>query len=121
MVSEATIERGRALVRKALTQTCTISREVAGKDRYGGQTHATETVATDVPCRLIRMGRGRSQLVGEQETLTERYRLVLAYGTQIGVNTSVMVAGETFLVVAVVDSLAQQVDVQVMLEKATNG
>lgn len=124
MVTDATIQRARVMVRRFLSQTCVISRETAARDEMGYPMHSTEVVASDVACRVISLGRVNSSQagdVGSQETLTQRYRLILPHGTSIGADYTVTVDGVDYVIDGVVDDWSQAVDVQATMTRATNG
>jgi hypothetical protein len=95
-----------------LTETCTIERETGVKGSMGEPLHTWETVQSGVACRLITAGTrntGDAEIVGGQESLVERYRLITPVLTPFTLNDRVIMAdGRVFQVVAVEDGLTDE-------------
>lgn len=108
----------RTVTAKYLKETCTIERETLAEDNFGGRKHAWETVASDVPCRVITVGNrqeSRGQDVGSQETLVDTYRLIVPYGTSLETNMRVTVGGLVYQVVSILSDRTDETDVQATL------
>lgn len=110
-------------IRKAKNQTLTqealIEAETTTVDQYGAPTHTWETVADCVPCRVIYAGGqpGNESMseIGNQEMLTEQYRIICPYGTALSVDQRVTVDGIVYDVVGLVTDLTQQTDTQAIM------
>jgi len=112
---------GRAL-NKFLTETCQIEGETLARGQFGERTHGFDVVGADVPCRVIRAGASPSQTtsgeIGSQETIVERYRLIVPAGTVLNVDQRVTVGGAVYQIVDVVTAWADAVDAQAVMVRA---
>lgn len=97
----------RATVMRTLTARCTIYQELLETDLYGAPTARQVVVASNVPCRIIRVGGSRSegavQEVAAQETMPESYRIIVPDTTEMHTDETVVVGGDTYRVVRAVD------------------
>jgi len=111
-ISSRTLAIVRRNVGGMLTETCTIERETGVKGSMGEPLHTWETVQSGVACRLITAGTrntGDAEIVGGQESLVERYRLITPVLTPFTLNDRVIMAdGRVFQVVAVEDGLTDE-------------
>lgn len=124
--SARTINIVRQRVNGMLTETCSIERETGATGLMGEPLHGWETVAEDVPCRVIRVGQSSTQseyeAVGATEALVERWRLICPAGTSFAVDNRVRLAdGRVFQIVDVDDRLTDQAFVGAVMVRARNG
>lgn len=113
-------------VNAMLTERCNIERETAMTGLMGEPLHGWETVAADVPCRVIRVGQSSTQSeyesVGATEALVERWRLICPAGTVFAVDNRVKMAdGRVYQIVDVDDRLTDQAFVGAVMVRARNG
>lgn len=100
-----------------LDDTCTISRERETFDSMGGSSHVPEIVASGVSCRVI-MGKSDTENIGNQESLTETYRLIVPVGTELDVDYIVTLADETvYQVIEIITQRSDAMDAQVMMKR----
>lgn len=114
MLDQRRLELLRRYTETWMKQRCTIEQEMLITDEMGAQAHAWTVVALNVACRMIREGQG-SELVGEQESMIERYRLVVPHGTALAANQRVTVEGAVYSVVSIVDRLTDGTDAQALV------
>lgn len=122
-----TAARLRRVLVKRLTDTCDIYRAGNARGSMGERVYTRTLVASGVACRLIRTGGGQSgaggnSVVAERETLTQGYRVVLAWGTAVQADDVIVIAGQDYQVTGVSPDKTDGVDVQVTVTKgAANG
>lgn len=106
-----------------LTDTCTISRETAGRGAMFEPLHQYAVVAADVPCRVILSNAGDegSASEGAAETIVERYRLITPVGTAFEVDDRVTVGGAVYDVVEINDRLTDNAFVEVTMRRGRDG
>jgi hypothetical protein len=105
-----TIAVVRRNVNEMLTDTCRIERQTGITGTMGEPLNSWETVATEVPCRVIRsslrLGASAMQVVGSQESMVELYRLICPVGTGFTVDDRVTLSDDSvYQVVNVEDKL----------------
>lgn len=118
MWSDKTIKRIQARVESMLNETCTIEREVLSTDEYGARVHTWASVASGVACRVIRAGtsnQGAGQVIAEQETMIDRYRLIVPAGTVLDVDYRVTVGARVYGVVNIADDLSDETHVSAIV------
>jgi len=107
----------RANVETYLDDTCTISREKQTSDSMGAPTGGKEIVASGVSCRVIK-GRSDTENIGDQESLTETYRLIVPVGTALEVDYSVTLADDTvYQVIEIITQRSDAMDAQAMIKR----
>lgn len=121
-----TIALVRQRVNEMLTETCSIERESGATGLMGQPLHGWETVADDVPCRVITIGqsstRSEYESVGATEALVERWRLIVPAGTSFAVDNRVRLSdGRTYQIVDVDDRLTDQAFVGAVMVRARDG
>ncbi|MGB1284889.1 MAG: phage head completion protein [Aggregatilineales bacterium] len=119
MIPATAIGALRRVTNRSLTQTCTIERESQVQTTYGHEVQ-WQSVASNVPCRLIRASRGTSgTMVNEsQEVMTDLFRLILKHdNTDLTVNSRVTMDGCTYDVQDIRDDLTQNADVQATVKR----
>lgn len=126
MLRARTVNIIRQRVNQMLTERCSIERESGTKGRMGEPLHGKETVATDVPCRIISIGQSSTQseyeAVGSTEAMVERWRLICPAGTAFTVDNLVRLAdGRVYQIVDVDDRLTDQAFVSAVMVRARNG
>lgn len=113
MLTSFVRKKMRAQLMKTLTDRCTIKREVQETDIYGAESGRMDVVASDVPCRLIRVGGSRSegaiQQVGAIETMPESYRLIVPDTVTMAANELAELGGRTYKVVRATDEWTDEV------------
>lgn len=123
MVSSRTRAIIRSRVNMYLTERCTIEREAGMTGLMGEPLHGYETVAEDVPCRIIMIGqsstRSEYDAVGATEALVERWRLICPAGTAFAVDERVRLAdGRLYQIVDVDDRLTDEAFVSAVIVRA---
>ena len=99
MFGNRTLAGLRRQVARTLKDRCDIYVEAEGVNEYGHPTHVLLPAYVNIPCRLISTGRNfnnMGEVVGEQEVLTESYRLITPYDVPLGVDMVVDVDGIRF-------------------------
>ena len=123
--SQRSINAIRRNVRKTLKQRCTIAVEAETVNAYGHPTHDLLTLYDNVPCRVIAVGRNfgnAGDIVGDQETLSETYRLITEHDTPLGVDMVVTVGGADYDVINVWRKQTDATDQQaVIVRRVKNG
>lgn len=109
MLSSAALAALRAAGAQFLVERCTLERETKTVDQYGGITSQWESVAVDVPCRLIKGGMPITQMAGGQETIPEVYKIALAAGQTVGVDYRLSIGANVFNVISVETALSNAV------------
>jgi hypothetical protein len=88
-----------------LTDTATISREVAAGGEFGEQVRHWDVVMDGVPCRLIKTAFDRNQTVGEvanRESAPELYSIILPLdAVTVEAQDQIEVGGRVYRVVQV--------------------
>lgn len=107
--SARTIAKVRSNVNAMLTERCTLQRESGATGTMGEPIATYTTIATGILCRVIRAkspSGGSEMVVGSQEAMVERYRLICPVGTAFKVDDRIVMAdGRTFQVIDVEDGL----------------
>lgn len=121
VLNSQTLARLRAVVAHYLKETCTIQKLGNMRGQYGEvMADQWETVASNVPCRIItesvRWVAG--ELVGEQESLVETYRLIVPVGTALAANQRIIISGITYEVVNLVTGRTDETDEQAIITRA---
>lgn len=117
----------RRQLERTLTDTCQIEREDDTTGSMGEPHHGWVIVQEDVPCRVIRVAgswSGRTEVVSDRESMVEEFRLILPFGTEIGLDYRVVLSGgQAYQVVSIVDQWTNAADVQVVMvrERASDG
>ena len=109
------LKKIRAQTESFMTEVCTIYQQSDVQGSMGQTLTTRETVAAGVPCRVILEGtRGNTQMVTSQESLTERYTLIVPHDTPLGVDMTVEIQGDdrTYQVVTIRHSHTDAVDRQ---------
>ncbi len=100
-----------------LSDLCTIKRAAKSYDSTGAQSGVLETVAAGVACRVIE-GNSNIEDIGDQQTLTEWYRLTVPVGTDLGANYFVELAnGDVFKVIDLITQRSEATDAQAMMKR----
>ncbi len=115
MRTTSVIKQIRSVLNRWLNETATIERETETRGVYGEQVHDWETVATDVPCRVIGRNTQRNQAMSNQEMMVDEYRVIFETGTVLDVDYRVTVGGNVYRVIAIVDDRTDGVDVQAIV------
>lgn len=127
MVSNRTTAIIRRRVNTFLTELCSIERETNMRGHMGEPlSNRWETVAENVPCRIITLGQNSTQSeaepVGSTEALIERWRLICPAGTVLAVdNRAVLSDGRKYQIVDIDDRLTDQAFVSATVVRARNG
>ncbi len=97
--------------------TCTISKPARTKGPTGHPGSGHVIVASDVPCRIID-GSSETDEIGDQHAILEKYKLIVAVGTELGVNYSVTVDdGNTYSILDIISRHSESVDAQAMMTR----
>ncbi len=107
----------RAISSRWLTDRALIERETVTIGALGDAIREWETVASDVPCRVIiarRSDLSASGIAADREMLTHSCRIVFPAGTSVGVDMRVTVDGEAYHIVRVEDALTDDIFTQVI-------
>lgn len=115
MRSTRMIQQIRSVLNRWLNETATIERETETRGAYGEQLHDWETVASDVPCRVIGRNTQSNRSIGNQEMMVDEYRVIFETGTVLDVDYRVTVGGNVYRVIAIVDDRTDGVDVQAIV------
>jgi hypothetical protein len=112
----------RAQTAQFLTDTCRIEVEAKSRGKAGESTHARQTVATNVPCRVIdsptRQAIG-AQLVGGREAIVDTLRVVVPHGTGLAVDQIIITSGgQEYHVVGLVTDRTDKTDEQAIVRRA---
>lgn len=94
-----------------LTQRAQFQRETTARGEYGEPLHTWEVVASNVPCRLIRLGRRNESGIeeaGGAETMKAEYRLSVPTTTPLAADMRVVVDGLTYGVVRIETQLTDE-------------
>jgi hypothetical protein len=104
-----------------LGERCTLERETGQMGLMGEPLHTWEVVVDNIPCRIIRAGQSFSSaaaIVGSQEALIERYRLICPTGTPFTLEDRVRFDdGRLYQVVQVEDGLTEGVFVSAIITR----
>lgn len=123
------LNRARAVIEKAmrafLTDRCDIYDAQSSVTSIGSVSGGSVLLARDVPCRLIRIGASQANQAewpGEQETIVERYRLIIPcrsseYDFELYADQEVEIDGERFQIAAIAQRLSHAVDRQCIVTK----
>ncbi len=110
-------QKARKRLNKTLAYTsCKIERRANTTGPSGAPTGDKYVVAENVRCRLIE-GKSDTEDIGEQFNITEAYTLVLALGTDIGVNDIVTIDSNVYNVMDIVTRHSDSSDVQAMIKR----
>lgn len=127
MVNSRTLKIIQRRVNTFLTETCIIERQTGTRGRMGEPLNDQwETVASDVPCRIINISQtsssSQSAAVGSTETLIERWRLICPAGTELAVDErATLPDGRVFQIVEIDDRLTDQAFVSAQIVRARGG
>lgn len=100
-----------------LDDSCTISREKTTYDSMGAASGAKEIVASGVSCRVIK-GISDTENIGDQQSLTETYRLIVPVGTALEVNYFVtLVDGTVYKVIEIITQRSDAMDAQALIKR----
>lgn len=114
--SSADMASFRALAESAMSDTCTIQRNVTTKTNRGGSPSGWTNTYTNVPCRIsAHTERRQEQELGEEIRPLPRFDLHLPAGQTIDPTMRVVVNGHTYEVVKVDDGLTYQASVHAVL------
>lgn len=103
------------------TDTCTISREGDSSDSTGAPTYVPVIVASNVPCRLIE-GKSDTENIGDQESLSDWYRLIVPIGTELGVDYQITLSdGAIYQVIELVTQRTEKMDLQALVKRGNRG
>lgn len=117
---KTTLARVRRNVSAMLTERCSIEREVYMKGTIGEPVHVFQSVAEDVPCRVLKAGSRYASMyqeVGSQEALTDLHRVALLRGTDFRVDDRIVVGERVYLVVGVEDALTDDAFVDAVVTR----
>lgn len=115
MRTTSVIKQIRSVLNRWLNETATIERETETRGTYGEKLHDWETVASDVPCRVIGRNTQSNRSIGNQEMMVDEYRVIFEAGTVLNVDYRVLVGGKTYRVIEIVDDRTDGTDVQAMV------
>ncbi len=119
--STRTIAKVQQNVNAMLTDRCTLSRKSDATGLRGEPLNATEIIASNVPCRVIRSkvpSDNAQQVIGSQKSMVERYRLICPVGTAFVVDDVVTLAdGSVYNVVNVEDQLTDSVQASAVITR----
>ena len=118
---EIALQKINARVRSFQTDLCTIKRPAKSYDSTGALTGVKETVASNVPCRVIK-GQGDLDDIGEQQTLTEWYTLSVPAGTEIGAGYTIIlddgsVDGVEYQILSMIGHRTEATDTQAIMKR----
>lgn len=100
-----------------LDDTCTIKRPKKTKDSMGARQGALEIVASSVACRVI-AGKSDIEDIGEQQAMTEWYRLIVPVGTDLAAGYVVVLAdGTEYRVIDLITQRSDAMDAQAMIKR----
>ena len=100
-----------------LSDTCTIRRKLKSYDPAGAPTGAGEIVEADVSCRVIE-GKGDLDDIGNQQILTEWYRLIVPVGTELNAGYSIELSdGTIFQIIDMIARRTEAMDVQAIMKR----
>ncbi len=120
MINSNILAMLQAQVAQYLTDTCTIEQDTTVVDEFGGTTPAFVVVASSVACAVITIGTDRSikaGLTGDQQTITDEYRIILPNGQQIETGWRVTVGSDVYHVTNILDKRTNETDVQVIARR----
>jgi head-tail adaptor len=103
-----------------LKETCNIEKQSDTLDETGSPIQTWDTVASNVPCRVITAGQSSSSaaaIVGSAESMTDLYKIVLPANTSIDINCRITVNGETFNIVRLETALTDEVYTQAIITR----
>lgn len=122
MIHKTMMKQIKSATRKFHSQTCLIEEQSASTvGELGEQLHSVWNVVQDnVPCRIITIGRqsgSAGQMVGEQESLVDSYRLSVPAGTPLGVDMRVTIDGLTYHVVNILTARTDENERQAIIKR----
>lgn len=101
-----------------MTDSCLIEREQNARGSMGQIAHTWETVASNVPCRLI-TSKGATlpatEVYANRVTMEDTYTISLPVGTDVSVDYRITVNNVAWRVANVVDGRTDAADVQAVL------
>jgi head-tail adaptor len=102
-----------------LKDTCTIERPLMAQDAYGHAVTSFTAVASGVACRMITEGRTRDRdgTVAGAEMQTMRYRLIVAWNTDIRDGDRVQYNSETYEITQLDDARSDKTDRQAIVAR----
>lgn len=95
-----------------LTDTCVIEQETETRGSMGEPIIVWELVAANVPCRVIKPGQANTNagdIVANQETLQDLYRLIVPNTVALGVDQRVTTDGFVYNIVRIETALTDDV------------
>lgn len=107
-----------------MKDTCKIEAESISVGSFGQPKPVWLLVANDLKCRVIMSRQGTrptADQVGSQEQLVDEYRLIVPYGTALGVNQRVTVNGDDgalYQIVGLIDRRTDATDSQAVIIRA---
>lgn len=120
MLPSKIVNRLKVNLNKWLQETATIQKPTEVRGVFGERIEGYQTVATNVPCRIIdttSMGSNSKELVSNQEILIDRYTVVLPSETLIDVDYLVIVGDKTYRIININDNRTNKLDVQATAER----
>lgn len=114
MIPRGLIAQLRKTTRQYLTETATVERESELRGEYGERVHEWVQVASGVQCRVITTSRGDLQTLANQEVMIDQYKIILASGTEVGVDYRIIVGGHAYRVTSVMDDRTDELDINVI-------
>jgi len=115
MLSAAELTAMRAVQQESMLTSCTVSTPTSTPDGLGGQTDGTPSTTSTV-CRVVPTG-GRESEIAAQLTEQVSYTITLPYGTTITAESSVVVGGDTYRALAVLDGGTYATAIKVLAVK----
>lgn len=104
-----------------LTQQATLEAETTAQDEFGYPTHAWDVVANGVACRLIAVPTNRTgemSRIGDQETMSETYRLICDPDAPLASDQRVTIDGTTYDVVSIITDLTDKLYTEALVTRA---
>jgi hypothetical protein len=119
---DRTLNHIREQVGRNLPDRALLEVEQGTTGSYGEPLHAWQVVESDVPCRLLPVGRGggssgAAQQLGMQETIVQTRRLILPTWVSVGVDYRVTIRNEAWHVVGLLGG-SDAVFVEVLVKRA---
>ncbi len=110
----------RTAARRYLTDRCTVERENRVTGNYGEVSRTWESIAVEVPCRLVvarRTELSGAGIIGLRETVECVYRVALPPDTPIHIDDRLTIDGVSYGVVRLETALTDAIFIQAVVTK----
>lgn len=111
LINQAVLTQLRKQATTVLTDTCIIEKELVTTGAAGQRIRSWQTVAQDIPCRIIQLGQqtqSEIETVSSRESMSNEYRLIVSATTELGIDYRVTIDGVGFQIVSLETELTDR-------------